>query len=309
MITGRHNEGTRILKTDGEGEYKAVIIYIPYSSVVMPAYNLFSIWWVSNGLENITIQYSIDGGESWINIISNYPADSNHYDWYVPNTVSDNCYLKISSSDDPAVYDITGNSFTIMHIQNYDYISVNECFMWIGNDGMGSHNPISDDSGFYWPGGENAKIPSIFTDGLVWGGKVNGEIRVNGNTYREGLQPGVILSNGMADNPEQTKYKIFKITKGWESLPESPTKDRLIYDYENWPGDLGAPFNDVNGDGIFTKGIDTPKFMGDEVLFYVANDMDTTKSRFTYGSDPIGLEFQTTVWGFDTDDFLKDASL
>ena len=101
--------------------------------------------------------------------------------------------------------------------------------------------------------------------------------------------------------------KIFKITKGWESLPESPTKDRLIYDYENWPGDLGAPFNDVNGDGIFTKGTDTPKFVGDEVLFYVANDMDTTKSRFTYGSEPIGLEFQTTVWGFDTDDFLKDV--
>ena len=32
---------------------------------------------------------------------------------------------------------------------NTNYIAVNECFMWIGNNGMGSHNPISDDSGFY----------------------------------------------------------------------------------------------------------------------------------------------------------------
>ena len=177
IITGWNTEGVRLLKTDLEGEYKTVNIYNPYSSVLMPAYNLFTIEWVSNGLENVNIQYSIDGGASWINIISNYPADSNNYDWYVPNTVSDNCYLKISSSDDPAVYDITGNSFTIMHIQNYDYISVNECFMWIGNDGMGSHNPISDDSGFYWPGGENAKISAIFTDGLVWGVKLIVKLR------------------------------------------------------------------------------------------------------------------------------------
>ncbi len=90
-------------------------------------------------------------------------------------------------------------------------------------------------------------------------------------------------------------------------MPEGPTRDRLEYDYNNWPGELGAPYNDVNGDGVFTKGTDTPKFVGDEVLFYVANDADTTTSRFPYGSDPIGLEFQTTVWGFDTEDFLKDV--
>ena len=121
------------------------------------------------------------------------------------------------------------------------------------------------------------------------------------------LQPGKILENGQPDNPNQSKYKIFKINKNWESLPEGPTKDRLEYDYNNWPGELGAPYNDVNGDGVFTKGTDTPKFVGDEVLFYVANDADTTSSRFTYGSDPIGLEFQTSVWAFDTDDFLKDV--
>ena len=55
--------------------------------------------------------------------------------------------------------------------------------MWMGNNGMGSHDPRTDGSGFYWPGGESATIAAIFADGLVWGGKVNGEIRVNGSTY------------------------------------------------------------------------------------------------------------------------------
>ena len=69
---------------------------------------------------------------------------------------------------------------------DYDYFSTNEIFMWIGNNGMGSHNPHTNGDGFYWPGGDSATIPAIFADGLVWGGKVNGEIRVNGSTYRYG---------------------------------------------------------------------------------------------------------------------------
>ena len=59
--------------------------------------------------------------------------------------------------------------------------------MWVGNNGMGSHNPHTGQDGFYWPGGDSAIIPAIYNDGLVWGGKVNGEIRVNGNTYRNGF--------------------------------------------------------------------------------------------------------------------------
>ncbi len=108
-----------------------------------------------------------------------------------------------------------------------DYIAVNECKMWIGNNGMSSHEPITDDSGFFWPGGENAEISSIFADGLVWGCKVDGDISVNGNTYRYGLQPGQILENGQPDNPKQSKYKIFKINKNWESLARG-TNERSI---------------------------------------------------------------------------------
>ena len=149
-------------------------------------------------------------------------------------------------------------------------------------------------------------IPAIYCDGLVWGGKVNGEIRVNGNTYRNGLQPGRILEDGTADNSLYTQNKIFKIRKDWQSLPESVFKDRLEYDYNHWPVEAGAPWDDINEDGVYTPGFDKPKFIGDETLFYVANDLDTAISRFPYGSDPIGLEFQTTVFGFERED-LKDV--
>ncbi|MBU1098471.1 MAG: hypothetical protein KKB34_18485 [Bacteroidetes bacterium] len=186
------------------------------------------------------------------------------------------------------------------------YIAVNECFMWIGNNGMGSHDPIDDDSGFFWPGGENATIPAIFADGLIWGAKIGREIRVNGATYRYGLQAGKILDNGQPDNPENTRYRIYKIRKGWESLPPGPRRDAYETDYNEWPVEDGAPWVDINEDGIFTRGVDEPEFVGDEVLWCVSNDMDPSRSTFTYGSLPMGLEQHTLVFAFQRTGDLGD---
>ncbi len=146
--------------------------------------------------------------------------------------------------------------------------------MWIGNNGMGSHNPITDDAGFYWPGGEDAKLSAIFADGLIWGANVEGEIRVNGSTYRYGLQAGKIIDTFTADDPANPRYRIYKIRKNWEELPDGPTRKAYQKDYEEWPVEDGAPWIDIDGDGIYTNGIDEPEFLGDEMLWYVANDLD-----------------------------------
>ena len=72
-------------------------------------------------------------------VVSNYPADSSKYSWFVPNTPSESCNLRITSSNNSDVFHMLDTVFTIMQIQNYDYIAVNECKMWIGNNGMSSH--------------------------------------------------------------------------------------------------------------------------------------------------------------------------
>jgi hypothetical protein len=184
---------------------------------------------------------------------------------------------------------------------HYSYISINQIKMWVSNNGDGSHDPVTDGSGFYWPKLNNSyRLSAIFEDGLVYGCKVDTQIRVNGNTHRQGLQAGKILSDGTADNPSLSKYRIYKIRKGWEDLDPGPEKEQYKKDYNEWPVEDGAPWVDVNGDGIFTRGVDEPQFIGDEVLWYVANDLDTSRSLYTYGSLPVGLEFQTTVWGYNS---------
>ncbi|MDP2362264.1 MAG: hypothetical protein Q8M94_00690, partial [Ignavibacteria bacterium] len=179
--------------------------------------------------------------------------------------------------------------------------------MWVSNNGDGSHDPQTDGSGFYWPGGPNAVKSAIFEDGLVWGGKVGTEIRVGGSTYRHGLQAGKILPDGMPDDPSLSKYRVYKILNGWENLPPGPTRDEYELDYNEWPVEDGAPWIDVDGDSVYTPGIDKPEFVGDETLWYVANDLDTSRSTWTYGSLPFGIEIQTTIYAFDNTNYLDDV--
>ncbi|MCJ7554904.1 MAG: T9SS type A sorting domain-containing protein [Ignavibacteriaceae bacterium] len=297
---------TWLLKTDNNINYDAVNLKQPLDGKNLNIFSTYPITWKANNVNYVNIDYSVDNQISWNSIINYFPAEVDTFYWTLPNMQSGNLYLRISDSFDPDIYDRSDPPQTAIYYQSTDYISANEILMWIGNNGMGSHDPRTNGSGFYWPGGDSAKISAIFQDGLVWGGKVSGEIKVNGSTYRYGLKPGRILEDGTADNPLSTSSKIFKIRKDWQTLPEGIFKKRLEYDYNHWPIEAGAPWDDINEDDVYTPGFDNPKFIGDETLFYVANDLDTATSRFTYGSDPIGLEFQTTVFGFNRED-LKDV--
>ncbi len=295
-----------LLKTDNEFNYTAISLRAPNDGQNLNIFNTYPIIWKANNVNYVNIEYSTDNQVTWNSVINYYPAEADTFNWTLPDMPSGNLFIRISDSFNPDVYDISDPPQTAINYQSTDYIAANEIFMWMGNYGMNSHNPLTDDSGFYWPGGEEATIPAIFADGLVWGGKVNEEIRVNGSTYRYGLTPGYILPSGLPSDPAETKSKMFKLKRDWQYLPPSAERDRYEFDFLNWPVDVGAPWTDNDNDGVYTLGIDEPKIIGDETLFFVANDLDTATSLFTYGSNPIGLEFQVTTFGYNSE-LLKDV--
>lgn len=181
---------------------------------------------------------------------------------------------------------------------DYKFIAANNCKMWFSNNGDGSHDPIAGGNGFYYPYLTNPQQALIFEDGLIFGGKIGNDIRFNGNTHRQGLQAGKILAEGIADDPSLEKYRIYRIRKDWKNYPNAVMKSQLEKDWNEWPVEDGAPWIDIDGDGIFTRGTDEPQCIGDETLWYVSNDLDPIRSTFTYGTLPMGLEFQTTVFAF-----------
>jgi hypothetical protein len=193
----------------------------------------------------------------------------------------------------------------------WDFISVNNILMWISNNGRTAHNPTTDASGLEWPKG-SAKY-AIFTDGLIWGGKIQGQTRVGGATYVAGLQAGWIKSDGTASDPNDPKNRIFKIRKvdslGLVSMTATE-RDRLQKDFTEWPIDIGAPWVDRNKNGKYdpdfadwlmngdTCRSDVPLLPGDETLWFISNDLDPRRTRDLYGSAPIGIEVHTLVWAY-----------
>ena len=194
-----------------------------------------------------------------------------------------------------------------------DFISINSVLMYIGNNGMTAHNPSTDASGLEWPRGSGKY--AIFTDGLVWGGTVNGETRVGGATYRYGLQAGPIRSDGSPADPSNPDYVIYKVRKvdqtTYTTKMTFDEQTRLAHDFRSWPVKDGAPWVDKNNNGIYEPNFeewlelgsnatsDTPWFIGDEVLWFVSNDMDPSRTSNLYGTSPIGIEVHTLVWGYD----------
>ncbi len=202
---------------------------------------------------------------------------------------------------------------------------------WIQWDGRSAHTP-SDNSGGFYPRGTTT---AIFTDGLVWGGYVS-DGRVNnpaigGVTYNVGTVGGWIVTPGAGDSPPVAVAKtdprvmIYRIRADWQTLTINDPGVRqdaaelaeadvnevtdaqaqaVIDDYawcwNNWPGDKGAPYYDTNGNGTWDAGVDEPGLANaDQVIWMATNDLDEAACEGLYGSSPIGIEQQMTMWSYN----------
>ncbi|NIM17440.1 MAG: hypothetical protein GTO45_35965, partial [Candidatus Aminicenantes bacterium] len=75
------------------------------------------IKWTSTGdINNVTIEYSADNGTTWKVIVQTTPNDGS-CDWTVPDTVSDECLVRVTANDndlDPKPWDVSDEVFSIV---------------------------------------------------------------------------------------------------------------------------------------------------------------------------------------------------
>ena len=301
-----------LVKTEENGFYKSLILLQPQKlpdswwygkiRILVP----YEIAWRSHNVQEINIEYSENNGIEWNSLEESYPAGEGSYLWVPEGFPTSEGLIKISEAANPDFSDQTENPFLI--VRNHDYIAINDIKMYFSNFGAGSHDPQNDGSGLFWPDGENGTKTAIFQDELIWAGKVNGTVQVNGNNHKGAQQPGIIFPDGSTGNPDSTLFSIWKIRYDWGVFPPGWERDRLEYDYTNWPVQIGAPWIDHNLDGIYDPEIDQPKLYGDETNWFVMNDMDNHNLAWRlYGSEAIGLEIQCTIYGYDRQDALKDV--
>ncbi|MBK9097011.1 MAG: T9SS type A sorting domain-containing protein [bacterium] len=197
----------------------------------------------------------------------------------------------------------------------YKKFNINRISTWFKNDGESDINP-NGNSGFEYP--RRSGKTAIFQAGLVWGGKVGGQTRVGGSSYRQGTVPGKILNSGVpasqliGEDPNLDNVRAFRVRPDYltgsvqaeiddDEGSESEIREAYERDWMDWPAADGAPFTDVDGDGAYNPAVDIPGVPGaDQTIWFVCNDTDPNQTQFMYGSLPMGIEEQVTVWGYNS---------
>ncbi len=227
-----------------------------------------------------------------------------------PNTIS-----KLKSNNS---FDSEEREETACNISNFSY--------WIKKTGLSSI-----------PSGIYPRLTEwvVYADGLIWGGYVQDTIdpeevslRVGGQLFGSGTNAGWIEQAGdgvdpaIRVDPAHPRARLYRIVRGWENLTpdmadvirdaailnhidlsEVTTEraqevvDQYERDWLEWPVDLGAPLIDVNNNGNWDEGEGLAN--ADQIIWFVNNDLDTTLTRGLYGSPPIGLEVQITIWAYN----------
>lgn len=148
--------------------------------------------------------------------------------------------------------------------------------------------------GFEWPK-NTINVHAIFSSGLTIAAKVNGDLRMSACSYKGEYLPGYSL-NGVAFT--NSAFKVYKVSRG-DNSGSNP-------DYAQW-GQMvpyGAPYVDVNSNGIFELGIDTPGVSGAiQTIFASYTDGFTfthnSNEGFGGGTSPLFSELHMTAWCYE----------
>ncbi|MBT5734778.1 hypothetical protein HOI27_08250, partial [bacterium] len=239
----------------------------------------------------------------------------------VPSNSSTKSTMRVMENQSPGI--------SVLNINNMAY--------WIGKDGAyttaGSPNGTMADypiftGGFIYADG-------MLWGAKVKGDGLGDEVRVGGSTYNHGMKAGRIItdaSGNVLGSDDPVNNHVWRVRTDWATADLSVdaanfygvsvadvtpaqiavVKGQYEYDWMNWPAAWGAPYENKDGvDGYQSGGGDIPGYPGaDQTMWTVANDVPvivdaagvSTGFQSTapnlYGSDPIGIELQITMWGY-----------
>jgi len=177
--------------------------------------------------------------------------------------------------------------------------------------------------------GTGSGAPRIRVNGSMYNtGLKAGKVLLDGN--------GKINTSGYSE--DWRDQQIWRVRRDWETADLTrdvaivknihdstvtaaqieAAKAQYKHDWDEWPTSEGAPYEDVNGDGTYTAAAwDGTKWVGDipgvpdadQTIWLVANDLPdendpnypgqaVSVSEGGWGSPPIGIEYQLTLWGY-----------
>ncbi|MBS1493073.1 MAG: T9SS type A sorting domain-containing protein [Bacteroidetes bacterium] len=168
---------------------------------------------------------------------------------------------------------------------------------WIWNTGVFDQDMrVNNTPGFEWP--LNSGKFANFTCGLSIAGLVNGNIRTACASYNGEYCPGYVIDSAGHPKPRtDSTFRHYKIIKGDNAFTN--------YDWMNWGRMVpyGAPYIDVNNNGIYEPLIDTPGVKNAlQTVFICMTDAfpgnHTNSEGLPGGTLPMNAEIHLTAWTY-----------
>ncbi len=178
---------------------------------------------------------------------------------------------------------------------HFTRLNINNISTSFSNNGLSDYN-FDGIKGFRYP--KDFYSAGFWWSGLLIGGKVNGEIRVSGTSFKTSLVPNGDKKIYRVRRDYKTGNLSQEINDGEGT--EIEIREKYEVDWFNWPANEGAPYDDKNKNGIYEAEIDIPGHPGsDQTIWFRAIDSDTTLSSSVFGSLPLGIEIQATYWAYN----------
>jgi hypothetical protein len=96
--------------------YPSVTVTAPNGGELLIFPSTYNITWTGTGLSNVKIEFSTNAGTNWT-VLTNSYTNSGTYPWAIPYVSSTNCLVRISSSTNPSIYDVSDAVFSIVRKQ------------------------------------------------------------------------------------------------------------------------------------------------------------------------------------------------
>lgn len=190
----------------------------------------------------------------------------------------------------------------------WKFFDVNTINCTISSAGPYADYSRTGQAGLEWPKGSGKT--AVFTAGIWIIGRhgPTDSLRTAVQYYQTEFKPGPILGTfntttndpSVAADPNDPRYRVYKINRTDSLSGGNP-------DYDEWPGNLGAPYVDVNSNGVWDPGLDKPEFSGNQQLWVVYNDVNPQAHANTGVTAPMGIEVQALYFGFDRPGVLENT--
>lgn len=219
--------------------------------------------------------------------------------FFAANIFSQSPSVQTHSPTDVGFYQSNDDSTIV------SWMNINRLASAIRNDGSSECYDISSTHyySFEYPKG---LVKNWGQAGLIVGGKYEDEIRVEGIYYHSSFVSSIGGRIFRVRKDYVTGNLAAEIQSGEGT--ESEIRNKYAVDWQQWPANTGAPFDDVNSDGIYDPAIDIPGIPGaDQTIWFTTVDSDTALAKKIFSSLPMNLEVQFTFWAYNNIDPLGNT--